>query len=149
LRLAGAMTFSLLVHALIISLQFGIAGMGLPALELPWRERRAQSVDIQVVLAPPATVADAEAAPPAPPPGAGSVPPAGLRLVPLPAAPAPKAGTKRGKSKPAASRPPRPRIKREAPVIALNDARPCRGRDIAAAGTRNCLACSSGTGGRG
>lgn len=50
-RLAGAALFSLLVHALILSMQFGIPGLGLPSLELPWRERRAQAVDLQVVVA--------------------------------------------------------------------------------------------------
>ncbi|WP_420474641.1 TonB family protein [Noviherbaspirillum sp. ST9] len=124
LRMTGALTVSLVVHAAIISLQFGAPGVGLPALELPWRERRAQAVDLQVALAPPSSAA--EAASPAPPPNAASAPATGLRLVPLPPAPTPKARTKPGTAKPAASRPARPRIKRETPVIALNNARDSR-----------------------
>lgn len=122
LRLTGAMTVSLLVHALIISLQFGAPGIGMPALELPWRERRAQAIDLQVALAPPASPAEA-ASPPVPSTDAASAPSTGLRLVPPPPAPAPKARTKPGTAKPAA---PRTRSKRETPVIALNDTRDSR-----------------------
>lgn len=50
-RLSGAVLFSLLVHALILSMQLGIPGLGLPSLELPWRERRVQAVDLSVSLA--------------------------------------------------------------------------------------------------
>ena len=125
MRLAGAMSVSLLVHALIISLQFGVAGIGLPGLEAPWRERRAQAIELNVTLAPPAPSFAAEApAPAAEPPSAASVPPVGLRLVPLPAAPAPKARKKRAPEKAASAvRPPRVRAKRETPVIALNEPR--------------------------
>lgn len=122
LRLTGALTLSLLVHAAIISLQFGAPGIGLPALELPWRERRAQAVDLQVALAPPSGAA--EAVSPPPPPNAASASVTGLRVVPLP--PAPKAKPEPGTSKPAARRPPRARIRRETPVIALNDTRASR-----------------------
>ena len=48
-RLATTMVVSLLIHALIISLQFGVPGIGLPTLEMPWRERRAQAL-IPLVL---------------------------------------------------------------------------------------------------
>lgn len=119
------MAVSLVVHALIISLQFGAPGIGLPALELPWHERRTQPIELQVALAPPASPAET-ASIPTPAPDAASAPPTGLRLVPLPPAPAQKARKKSGTAKPAASRPPRARIKRETPVIALNDARDSR-----------------------
>ena len=129
LRLAGAMTVSLLAHALLLSLQFGLPGIGLPMLELPWRERRAQAVDLQVVFVAPASGAAAAAPPPAltAPPSASPAA-TGLRLVPpakaLPAPPTRKATTKRAKAKPPViRRPSRPRVKREAPVIALNEAR--------------------------
>ena len=119
LRLTGAVTFSLLVHAFVVSLQFGIPGMALPALELPWRERRAQAVDLSVVLAPPAARPAAE--PPALPAEAPAPPPAGMRLVPAPVTP--KSVPARPAKPRAAARPPRPRAKRETPVIALNERR--------------------------
>ncbi|HYD59074.1 MAG TPA: TonB family protein [Noviherbaspirillum sp.] len=130
-RLAGAMAVSLLIHGLIISMQFGVPGIGLPTLEMPWRERRAQAVDLNVVLANPApapAAPEASAEPPAPPPVPAEAPRTGLRLVPLPkTAKAPakeKPASKRKKEKPvAAARPPRARAKRETPVIALNEAR--------------------------
>lgn len=129
LRLAGAMTVSLLAHALLLSLQFDLPGIGLPTLELPWRERRAQAVDLQVVLVAPTSGAAAAAPPPALTASASASPAAtGLRLVPpakaLPAPPTRKATTKRAKAKPPViRRPSRPRVKRETPVIALNEAR--------------------------
>ena len=123
MRLAGAMTVSLLVHGLIISLQFGVPGIGLPALELPWRARRAQAVDLNVVLAPSPPGAVEMAPSPTPAPATESAPSVGLRIVPVPPAAAPKARKKSGTNKPAQARPPRPRVKRETPVIALNDAR--------------------------
>ena len=120
-RLAGAITVSLLLHALLLSLQFGLPGIGLPALELPWRERRAQAIDLNVVLAPLPAAGQAAEPPPAPVAPAESAVPNGLRLVPMPAPPAPKARTKRATEKPAvAARRPRARVKRDTPVIALN-----------------------------
>ena len=127
LRLAGATTVSLLVHALILSLQFGAPGIGLPSLDLSWHERRAQSIDLRVVLAPPAVQPEAEPPSSAIASPVASPPSTGLRLVPMPAKPAPKARKKRGTEKtPASPRPPRARVKRETPVIALNDARDSR-----------------------
>ncbi len=133
MRLAGAVAVSLLIHGLIISLQFGVPGIGLPALEMPWRERRAQAVDLNVVLVNPASSAappsvSAEPVAPPPPPAPIEAPRSGLRLVPLPKtakASAPeKPASKRKKEKPAvAARPPRTRAKRETPVIALNEPR--------------------------
>ena len=118
LRLAGAVTFSLLVHGFVVSLQFGIPGIALPALELPWRERRAQAVDLSVVLAPAAARPAAE---PPPLPAEAPVPPTGMRLIPAP--PAPTSVPARPAKPRAAARPPRPRAKRETPVIALNERR--------------------------
>jgi hypothetical protein len=40
-RFTVALLLSLLVHALLLSLQFGVRGLGLPGLQLPWEERRA------------------------------------------------------------------------------------------------------------
>jgi hypothetical protein len=40
-RLTIALLLSLLFHALLLSLQFGIPGLGLPGLQMPWDERRA------------------------------------------------------------------------------------------------------------
>lgn len=50
-RLAIALMLSMLTHGLILSLQFGIPGLGLPSLELPWNERRAQTPELSVRLA--------------------------------------------------------------------------------------------------
>lgn len=50
-RLAFALALSLLIHAFILSLRFGVAGYGLPGVALPWAERRAFSSDLSVRLA--------------------------------------------------------------------------------------------------
>ncbi len=50
-RLAIGVTLSLMVHALIVSLQFGIPGLGLPGLDLPWNERRAQAPELSIRIA--------------------------------------------------------------------------------------------------
>jgi TonB family protein len=50
-RLTLGITLSLLAHALLLSLQFGLPGIGLPSLALPWNQRRAQA-DLSIVLAP-------------------------------------------------------------------------------------------------
>ena len=49
-RLIGGLLLSLLVHAIVLSMQFGIPGLGLPGFELPWKERRAnlQPITIQI-----------------------------------------------------------------------------------------------------
>ena len=51
-RLTVAVTLSVLAHAFILSLRFGLPGIGLPGLELPWQQRRAQPVGLAVVLSP-------------------------------------------------------------------------------------------------
>lgn len=40
-RLLGAVLFSLLVHAFVLTLQLGLPGIGIPSIELPWEEKRA------------------------------------------------------------------------------------------------------------
>lgn len=136
-RLAGAMTFSLLVHALLLSLQFGIPGIGLPALELPWRERRAQTADLDVVLAgvvktPPTADAKPAEAPAAdvahttpPPTPAASLKlyasPDALRPAPPTPAAAKKTRARKSPPQPIARRQPA-RAKKETPVIALDQA---------------------------
>ncbi len=55
---------SLLIHALILSLEFGIPGLGLPGLQAPWSERRAHDEPLHLRLAEankPAPVTDAGA----------------------------------------------------------------------------------------
>ncbi|RZI44073.1 TonB family protein [Herbaspirillum sp. HC18] len=124
-RLAGAMTVSLLVHGLILSLQFGIPGIGLPTLELPWRERRTQATRLEVIIAnaekPPAGAQEEQANPPV---SNETQPSTGLTVVPRREAPppAPAAKTVPGRVKktpPAVTR----RAKKEEPVIALTEPR--------------------------
>ena len=40
-RLLGAVLFSLLVHAFVLTLQLGLPGIGVPSIALPWEEKRA------------------------------------------------------------------------------------------------------------
>ncbi|GGC77629.1 energy transducer TonB [Undibacterium terreum] len=76
-RLAAGIGLSILLHAFILSLQFGIPGLALPGLELPWNKRRAQAPELTVQLA--------DAAPPAlPPPLQQPVPELSAPLPPLP-----------------------------------------------------------------
>lgn len=74
-RLAAGVIVSLLLHAFVLSLQFGLPGLGLPELEAPWNKRRAQipALSIQLAKLPPAPVA---ALLPAVPEIAAPVPPA-------------------------------------------------------------------------
>jgi outer membrane biosynthesis protein TonB len=72
-RLTIALLLSLLFHALLLSLQFGIPGLGLPGLQMPWDERRAlaPALTVRIVGANRAAGAAAtstatEAPPPAP-----------------------------------------------------------------------------------
>lgn len=53
-RLIGGILVSLLFHALILSLQFGIPGLDLPSLEVPWKERRTPIESLRVEIASPA-----------------------------------------------------------------------------------------------
>lgn len=53
-RLIGGILVSLLLHALILSLQFGIPGLDLPSLEVPWKERRTPVETLRVEIASPA-----------------------------------------------------------------------------------------------
>lgn len=63
-RLDRALLASLAAHALLLSLSFG-SGDGLPGLEFPWQQRRADAAELRVVLdgAPPPLPAATPAAP--------------------------------------------------------------------------------------
>jgi len=110
-RVALALLFSLLIHALLLSLKFGDEASGFPGLAFPWRERRIEAPALRVMLVPAhATHAGSAADSAAPPsqrsliePAAGAVPtpspasssvlrPRGDAVANLPAAqPAPQA----------------------------------------------------------
>lgn len=47
----AAVLVSLLAHALLLSLSLGGAGLGLPGLQLPWKERRLGADELRIVLA--------------------------------------------------------------------------------------------------
>src|SRR3954464_15311745 len=49
-RLTVAVMLSLLFHAFLLSLQFRTPGLGLPGLQFPWNERRAQSPELNIRL---------------------------------------------------------------------------------------------------
>ncbi len=79
-RLAFALALSLLIHACLLSLQFGTAGFGLPGFSMPWwGERRVFSQDLRVRLA------DVPAAPVVPAPETAALAPLAL-LTPATAA---------------------------------------------------------------
>jgi hypothetical protein len=65
-RLSTALSLSLLVHALLLSITLGGQTFGLPGLTLPWKERRLGANDLSVLLAPAQPAAPASARPPAP-----------------------------------------------------------------------------------
>ncbi|MGQ3417114.1 MAG: hypothetical protein ACT6UC_00005, partial [Hydrogenophaga sp.] len=84
-RMTLALTFSLIFHALLLSLTFGGQGMGLPGFGFPWQERRAEVPVLHVVLGPaqpggaptpatPAPVAPPQAQAPSGQPVAGGAP---------------------------------------------------------------------------
>lgn len=64
-RMNRALLFSLLIHALLLSLTFG-QGFGLPGLSLPWQTRRVEAPDLRVVLSPAVDEAGQAAVPPPP-----------------------------------------------------------------------------------
>ncbi|HJV86498.1 MAG TPA: TonB family protein [Noviherbaspirillum sp.] len=141
MRLGIGIAGSLLVHGLILSLQFGVLGLGVPGLDLPWSERRAQPAPLTVRLtdvkrAPeiPPVMVQAEPTPAgqeAPAPVAGSAPdPTRMQVHVAPPsleAAKPAAPAKKARRKPKRS----PRIVRSKPdrpkapeVIALNESKP-------------------------
>ena len=63
-RLATALLLSLLVHALLLSLNFGTQELGFPGFGFPWQERRIAVPELRVVLVPPRAVAAGPAARP-------------------------------------------------------------------------------------
>ena len=50
--MSTALVLSLLIHALLLSLNFGNQEFGLPGLGFPWRERRFEAGDLRVALVP-------------------------------------------------------------------------------------------------
>jgi TolA protein len=50
-RITIGLVFSLLLHGLILSLQLGLPGIGLPSLALPWSERHAITPELSVRIA--------------------------------------------------------------------------------------------------
>lgn len=122
-RLTTALLLSLLAHALLLSLQFGMRGLGLPGLQLPWDERRAYApaLNIRIAGVNSTTSASANAVnvAPLPPlenkvrhaeiPSASSPAPApGLKLLqPAKNAPHRVAPHQEGKRSPATAKPPR------------------------------------------
>ncbi|CAN5391149.1 hypothetical protein BH11PSE11_BH11PSE11_12420 [soil metagenome] len=50
-RLAIGLALSLLVHGFLLSLHFGVPGLGFPGLALPWEPRQARSPELTVQLA--------------------------------------------------------------------------------------------------
>lgn len=66
-RLTKALAVSLLFHAYLLTLRFDISGLGLPGLDLPWQERRAQAPALSVVLAAPSGAALSTLGEPPPP----------------------------------------------------------------------------------
>ena len=50
--MSTALALSLLIHALLLSLDFGNQEFGLPGFSLPWRERRFEAGDLRVALVP-------------------------------------------------------------------------------------------------
>jgi hypothetical protein len=136
-RLTVALLLSLLVHAFLLSLQFGIPGLGLPGLQMPWDERRAlvPALTVRIVGATRAPNSPAMAAGPAPlpsteqpraaTPSASTVAPGtGMKLL-RPAKKAPNHAAPREARKPApagmkrkhqASTPPRHRRRKPSPA---------------------------------
>lgn len=50
-RLLIAVLLSVFLHGLVLSLQFGLPGLGLPGVELPWSKRRADLAPLSIQLA--------------------------------------------------------------------------------------------------
>jgi hypothetical protein len=61
-RLILSLLLSLLIHALLLSLNFGGQELGLPGFEFPWEVRRVEVPELRVVLVPPQVTAPALAA---------------------------------------------------------------------------------------
>jgi outer membrane biosynthesis protein TonB len=51
-RMSTALLIAVLFHALLLSVTFGGQTFGLPGFKLPWKERRLNANDLQVMLAP-------------------------------------------------------------------------------------------------
>lgn len=79
-RMNRALLFSLLAHALLVSLTFGGQGFGLPGLSLPWQARRTEAPDLRVVLSPPSAVVEQAPVEPSTAPAAAEAAPASKTL---------------------------------------------------------------------
>ncbi|MCW5621610.1 MAG: TonB C-terminal domain-containing protein [Burkholderiales bacterium] len=87
-RLAIALLLSLLIHALLLSLNFSGEGLGLPGFGFPWRDRRIEAPRLVVTLVPPQVTPAGPAVPPVTEPlqQAPAEQPAARRPVPTPSA---------------------------------------------------------------
>ncbi|MFZ6673588.1 TonB family protein [Undibacterium sp. Xuan67W] len=63
-RLLIGVLVSLLIHAFVLSLQFGIPGLGLPGIEMPWEKRRAPTPPLSIQIANALPEAQSPASPP-------------------------------------------------------------------------------------
>src|SRR5688572_24857175 len=63
-QLASALLLSLLIHVLLLTLNFGAGGLGLPGLRWPWQERRVGVPELSVVIVPSTTPAEEQATAP-------------------------------------------------------------------------------------
>lgn len=84
-RLSASVAFSLVLHALVLSLTIGGQGFGRPGFGLPWQERRIEVPELQVFLLPPADSAVAPEATTSPPPSSLSSPLSATAPAPVPA----------------------------------------------------------------
>src|SRR5437879_8442060 len=92
-RLTYALLLSLLIHTLLLSLNFGGQGFWVPSFGFPWQVRSIEVPDLRVVLVPPDTAVPTEVTPVAEPSqqawveqpfASGSVPTPSVSRVPTP-----------------------------------------------------------------
>jgi TolA protein len=129
-RMIIGLTLSLLIHGFIVSLEFGLPGLGLPSMASPWHERHAREPELQelhIRIANVRQVMNPEDHVPAPEPVViPQLPPpisprsTGMKLVPMPKMPTPavsaKPGTKIAKPKRSSIHPPTPVVQEAAPA---------------------------------
>ena len=115
-RLTCALLLSLLFHALLLSLTLGGEGFGLPGFGFPWKERRIEATDLNVVLVPEQVAAAEPSGAPVKGPMQASIaqPVAGAPAVTPSLSPAPPPGSGRRRLCPSAKRTPRAKPTAEA-----------------------------------